>query len=700
MNLIINNPFRILGLDIKASERDIAKRITDLKIYAAMGKSKHYDTDFSFLPSFQRTAETIREASNRIEQPDSRLLYAMFWFWRNNSTDELVFDLLKDSKYEKAIGILEKAIGQENTSRKIYSNTKNLFTLYLALATNGSINSDYLSKGLYFASEFFSYGFLAEFAQTILGDKAVIDTEKTLRSFIDEVLQSVKPYLERDNGNDAQTYLKAFNFFPDEIYKYSIANFISDPLYNINTDISKTVKKRTNDPQNAHQYGEELFDNTIDDLEHLNTLLPNSDLQYQMIADKLANEILQCSIDFFNKCRDDDNFDPGEDALKIAESASSIVAGDRVRNRIEETVSVYNEWLDDKPKRERLKKVQPYIDHITDRLENLPDQDFLTKSRTAGLTGTAQKLIDQCSHSLRAIKNILGRHDDLYLDISTSVASNAMGMCIECVNENHKYDEALTVMKRIGDLDMAPKLLGDYKKNLGILESNYKLWEAEKAEEDLHRKIKHHIDFLKIQIESLPDPELTSIGEANRLPEIAHRLIDNCKTRLIALKKALGSQDEFYLRISSAVVNNALGMCIAYSNRTHEYSRSLSVIEAIGDLDMEPEVHVRYLKNKEILNKNKALALVNQMIQASAPPKKSSAGCYIATMVYGNYDSPEVLKLRMFRDNCLARYYAGRYFIRIYYGYSPFFVNKFKHSRAINKIIRSFLEQLTKALKI
>jgi len=94
-------------LPVTASERDIAKRISDLEIYAEMGKSKYFDTDVSFLPSFQRTAETIREASNRIEQPDSRLLYAMFWFWRNNSTDELVFDLLKDSKYEKAIGILE-----------------------------------------------------------------------------------------------------------------------------------------------------------------------------------------------------------------------------------------------------------------------------------------------------------------------------------------------------------------------------------------------------------------------------------------------------------------------------------------------------------------------------------------------------------------------------------------------------------------
>ena len=158
--------------------------------------------------------------------------------------------------------------------------------------------------------------------------------------------------------------------------------------------------------------------------------------------------------------------------------------------------------------------------------------------------------------------------------------------------------------------------------------------------------------------------------------------------------------DEFYLQISSAVANNALGICIVYSNRTHEYSRSLSVIEAIEDLDMEPDVHSRFFENKKILNQNKSSALANQLLQESAASKKSTGVCYIATMVYGNYDSPEVLKFRKFRDNFLVRYYAGRCFIQIYYRYSPVFVNKFKHSKAANKIIRFFLEQLIKVLKI
>jgi hypothetical protein len=41
--------------------------------------------------------------------------------------------------------------------------------------------------------------------------------------------------------------------------------------------------------------------------------------------------------------------------------------------------------------------------------------------------------------------------------------------------------------------------------------------------------------------------------------------------------------------------------------------------------------------------------------------------CFVATVVYGDIDAPEVCVLRMFRDKCLARHFVGRTFIRFYY---------------------------------
>lgn len=109
MNLIFYNPFRILGLPITASEREIAKQMNTLATYAEMGKVKSFDTDFSFLPSVRRTSETIEEARKQIEQSESKFLYSLFWFWKNNSVDELAFEILREGNTDKATGILEKA---------------------------------------------------------------------------------------------------------------------------------------------------------------------------------------------------------------------------------------------------------------------------------------------------------------------------------------------------------------------------------------------------------------------------------------------------------------------------------------------------------------------------------------------------------------------------------------------------------------
>ncbi len=46
---------------------------------------------------------------------------------------------------------------------------------------------------------------------------------------------------------------------------------------------------------------------------------------------------------------------------------------------------------------------------------------------------------------------------------------------------------------------------------------------------------------------------------------------------------------------------------------------------------------------------------------------KSSEGCFIATAVYQDYDHPQVLKLRKFRDDKLKKSLLGRAFIRLYY---------------------------------
>ncbi len=74
-------------------------------------------------------------------------------------------------------------------------------------------------------------------------------------------------------------------------------------------------------------------------------------------------------------------------------------------------------------------------------------------------------------------------------------------------------------------------------------------------------------------------------------------------------------------------------------------------------------------------------------------------GCYIATMAYGDYDHPQVLELRKFRDDFLSRTILGRNFIKLYYRYSPSLVQRLKSKQNINLIIRKGLDQFIKTIK-
>lgn len=73
-------------------------------------------------------------------------------------------------------------------------------------------------------------------------------------------------------------------------------------------------------------------------------------------------------------------------------------------------------------------------------------------------------------------------------------------------------------------------------------------------------------------------------------------------------------------------------------------------------------------------------------------PAQKSEGCFIATAVYGDYDHPQVLKLRRFRDLTLRSTRAGRLFIRLYYRFSPFWAEKLRGTVLAKVLVRRVLD--------
>jgi len=73
---------------------------------------------------------------------------------------------------------------------------------------------------------------------------------------------------------------------------------------------------------------------------------------------------------------------------------------------------------------------------------------------------------------------------------------------------------------------------------------------------------------------------------------------------------------------------------------------------------------------------------------------KTVGGCYIATCVYGSYDSNEVIILRGYRDSVLMNNHLGRFLITIYNICSPILVRYFGNLALFKMVFKKILDPI------
>ncbi len=345
MNIIKQNPFRILGLTGNATEKELQKQIGIIKRYAEVGKTKSFDYDFEFIGDFSRTPDDIQEASNRIEQSHKKLLYSLFWFVKNTQFDEIAFNNLKENDTEKAIEIWNKTLKDQITSKN-FSSYLNLSTLYIALSmVEDKVDQHILQAGISLKGNLIHSDSLKDFSKIVTGNGVSNDPLEISKKFVDELIELLKPYLNKKNGFSTNDLIYFFDSFPSSTQKYISSKFTEVPISNIENNIEKTSRQRKDNPRDAEEYGEELYEKTKKDLSSLKRMMGSENVQFQMIANKLANEVLQCSIDFFNEISKEElaDYDPFKDALKVAKYAKSIKPTGQTESRVLEALSTLEE---------------------------------------------------------------------------------------------------------------------------------------------------------------------------------------------------------------------------------------------------------------------------------------------------------------------------------------------------------------------
>ena len=336
MQLITNNPYRIAGIIANSSEKDIQKQKSKIKRFSEVGKEITSEYDFPFFSSLQRGNSIIDKAFSDIEQNQNKVTHSLFWFINLNSIDNAAIQYLISGNKEKAFEIWEKLTDEKEINFKNFSAFNNIGTLYLLEDSKEKQKQGVTTKIKLIESINFKY-----FINTVADETFTIEANKQIEILIDELLAQFK-----DKYSIANT-IDLFSNCNETTQKYLSQKFTEAPIHKIETQIEQTKNKRIKDKFNAYQFGADLYKNTKNELAQLKSILGITNLQYQMLADGVANEILQCSIDYFNNNLDrggDDNYT--EKAMNLAKLTDGIAVNKRIKDRIKDNVSTFEEMKD------------------------------------------------------------------------------------------------------------------------------------------------------------------------------------------------------------------------------------------------------------------------------------------------------------------------------------------------------------------
>lgn len=293
MNSILNNPYRIAGIISNASAREIQSRKGKISAYAKVGKEITSEYDFPFLDSLQRSSTIIDKAFSDIEQNQNKVVHSLFWFINLNPIDNTAIQHLISGNKEKAIEIWEKLTDEKDLNAKNFSAFNNIGTLYLLENSKEQLKQGITAKIKLIESENFK-----DFVHTVADETFSIDKNKQIEIFIDELLAQFK-----QKYSTAET-MELFSNCNGTTQKYLSKKFTEEPIHKIEVQIEQCTKKRAKDKINAYKYATDLYSNTKSELTLLKSIVGNSNLQYKILADNVAKELLQCSVDYFNESQE------------------------------------------------------------------------------------------------------------------------------------------------------------------------------------------------------------------------------------------------------------------------------------------------------------------------------------------------------------------------------------------------------------
>ena len=610
--IVLQNPYRILGVYANASKKDIVANKGRATAFLKVNRPVEYPLDLKgILPAPDRTLDLMNEAEGHLAIAKEQIKYAQFWFLQKMSPlDDIAFNHLLAGNMAGAIEIWSKQESLSSLQNKLVCyliESKLELAVKTAERLYEKFGNDYISK---------------------------VDANCTLQMTATDLLHQFVDSLGEEIG--MQTML-GFNLGADT-QAYISSQTIGPLINKISTEVDKTKKVDHKDSKARIEAARKLVANTKEPFAQLKRILPTTDSQCQMIADKLGLEILQCGIDYFNNSEDDD---APHTAMKMQKYAQSVVVGPLAKQRCDENVKILQKIIDSLPPKEIIREDRAIRKEL-EKYTKLPDK-----------ISYAITLLKNTKPYLQAIKNKLGVSNKAYLDLSTLVINNALHNVIEEVNaaQNKKSSDTLVSCLREAwkaivimdsfDMDANTKKTR-YNPNRKTLKEMCDNLLPPDGTESYVRSIDYAIQNFKGTISGrnygsgrgnsqFPwldtvaiDQELDFLGNRNSAKKIdaAITLLRDTKQPLLSIKEKTSSNNDFYSKQSTRVASIALNTIIEVVNNAQSdpllsyhlqigqggefkalMRKCYDAMGLIDDMDVSSDFARHYRPNRETIRK-------------------------------------------------------------------------------------------------
>ena len=404
MDVIAKNPYRYLGVYSNSPTKERVANKAKMNAFLKVGKPVSFPLDLpNILPSIDRSIETVANAESKLTLPTDQIRFAQFWWMNVTLLDGIAFNHLTSGNMDMSKSIWEK--------KDDVSSLQNRFLLSI-------INNDW-NSAIRYAENLYS-NFSEEFILKVIGEATPVSTP-LWKMFIDTLAKSgvnLLPFMDILTDTEWKNYIAEKTVVP-------LIETISNAI-----ELAKSSKGKGS--QVRLKAGEKLMASTKSVLSQIKRFLPAYDIRYQTIADKLATEILQCGIDYYN---DSDEDDCATKAMKLQKYAYSIAVGSMAKQRCKENVDILQKIIDKLPPLSVMAQYKSIQEELRKYCQ-LPDKIC-----------HAITLLNSTKPHLDKMKSIVGSYDTAYIKLSTQVVSNALHNVIEEVNDVQK-DETVEIQGR------------------------------------------------------------------------------------------------------------------------------------------------------------------------------------------------------------------------------------------------------------